>query len=257
LSLYLIDSAKVTEDIVIIKFGRTVKISSLLNSNFIVETNEATPSTLTDPFKTIETLVDYNQISRTLTLRWKVILAPSQGYVIRVNGLVDAANITIPEEQISFVSSGESATPSLLETYTGTIINQVLVEDKSIRSDIETGYQILAKNPNFYIESINPTNGEYYVDDSENNGRIIVTFSSRPASNFINSKYFKAQRKKIQRTPSRWESVTAEVSMHSWKAEVYIDFPSNDATPAFFTEDKTYFETGYKYRVIVSAEVGI
>lgn len=257
MSLYLIDSTKVTEDIVIIKFGRTVKISSLINSNFIVQTNDATPSVVANPFKTIESLLDFNQISRTLTLHWKVILAPNQGYTIRVNGIVDAANMVIPEEQISFTSAGESATPSLLESYSGTIVNEVLIEDKSIRTDIETGYQILAKNPDFYIESVSPSNGEYYVDDTEVNGRTIIRFSSRPASNFINSKYFKVQRKKVQRTPSRWESVTANISMHSWKAEVYIDFPSNDATPVFFTEDKTYFEIGYKYRVIVSAEVGI
>ena len=70
-------------------------------------------------------------------------------------------------------------------------------------------------------------------------------------------KYFKAQRKKIQKTPSRWESVPAEISMHSWKPDVYIDFPSDDATPVYYVDGKNYFESGYKYRVIVSAEVGL
>jgi hypothetical protein len=71
------------------------------------------------------------------------------------------------------------------------------------------------------------------------------------------SKYFKPQRKKIQKTPSRWENVDTNISMHSWKPDVYVDFPSTDATPVFYIDDKTYFEKGYKYRVIVSSEVGI
>ena len=45
--------------------------------------------------------------------------------------------------------------------------------------------------------------------------------------------------------------------MHSWKPEVYVDFPSLDATPSFNTDDLSYFETGYKYRIIVSENIGI
>jgi hypothetical protein len=45
--------------------------------------------------------------------------------------------------------------------------------------------------------------------------------------------------------------------MHSWKPEVYLDFPSQDATPSFFVAGKEYFESGYKYRIIVSKEIGI
>lgn len=256
MALYLIDNALVTVNTVVIKFGRTIKISSLLNQNFIVQTNEATPSVVSSPFKTIDTLVDYNQISRTLTLYWNTVLDGNQSYVVRLVNLVDSSGFTVSEEQISFTTDPESATPSSLNSVVGTIVNEVLIEDKSIRANIETGYQIVAKNPEFYIESVNPTNGEYFVDDSETNGRVTIVFNTRPASNFIGSSYFKAQRKKIQKTPSRWESVGALVSMHSWKSEVYIDFPSDDATPVFNTDNKVYFESGYKYRVIVSSEVG-
>ena len=45
--------------------------------------------------------------------------------------------------------------------------------------------------------------------------------------------------------------------MHSWKPEVYVDFPSLDATPSFNTDGKQYFESNYKYRIIVSKDVGI
>jgi hypothetical protein len=257
LSLYLIDNATVTANTVIIKFGRTVKISSLLNQNFIVETDSATPSAVTNPFKTIESLIDYNQINRTLTLYWKVILPSNSQYRIKVKNLVDAAGAVIPEEYISFATQTEAATPNILNTSQAPILNQVLVEDKSIRSDIETGYKILAKNPNFYIESVVPKNGDFFITEDENNGRVVIKFNQRPASNFINSKYFKVQRKKIQKTPVRWESVIANVSMHSWKPEVYVDFPSDDATPVYNMDNKLYFEDNYKYRIIVSSEVGI
>jgi len=256
-ALYLIDNATVSVNTVNIKFGRTIKISSLLNLNFKVFTDAATPVEVLSPFKTINTLTAYNQISRTLTLYWNTVLLPSTNYVIRVQNLIDSSGIVIPEERITFTSQTNAATPSVLQESNATVLNEVLIQDKSIRTDIETGYQIIAKNPNFYIESVSPANGEFYLNNDENNGRVTITFSSRPASNFLTLKYFKAQRRKIQKTPSRWENISANVSMHSWKPDVYVDFPSSDATPVYYTDDKTYFESGYKYRIIVSAEIGI
>lgn len=257
MALYLIDSATVSVNTVNVKFGRTVKIASLVNANFTVFTDAATPIQVGSPFRTINTITDYNQISRTITLYWDVVLSSNTDYVIKITNLVDSSGVTIAEERISFTSQTNAATPSILQESQATVLNEVLIEDKSIRADIETGYQILAKNPNFYIESINPSNGDFYLSNDENNGRVTITFSSRPASNFLTNKYFKAQRKKIQKIPSRWETVSAQVSMHSWKPDVYVDFPSDDATPVYYTDDKTYFESGYKYRVIVSGEVGI
>lgn len=257
MSLYLIDNATVSVNTVNIKFGRTIKISSLVDENFTVQTVEATPRIISNPFKDIQTLTNYNQISRTLTLYWNTVLSGNTDYEIKIANLVDSSGMVIPEESITFTSQVNAATPSILQTNLGTVVNEVLIEDKSIRADIETSYQILAKNPNFYIESTNPISGDFYLNNDENNGRVTISFSSRPASNFLRSRYFKAQKKKIQRTPARWEPIEAQISMHSWKPDVYIDFPSNDATPVYYTEDKEYFETGYKYRVIVSAEVGI
>ena len=257
MALYLIDSATVTVNTVNIKFGRTIKIASLINANFIVQTDSATPVQTSSPFRTINTITDYNQISRTLTLYWNSVLSSNTDYVVRVTNLVDSSGLTVAEEKVSFTSQTNSATPSILQQSQATVLNEVLIEDRSVRADIETGYQILAKNPDFYIESTNPSNGDFYLNNDENNGRVTVIFSSRPASNFLTLKYFKAQRKKIQKTPSRWENVPAEISMHSWKPDVYIDFPSDDATPVYYVDGKNYFESGYKYRVIVSAEVGL
>lgn len=257
MALYLIDNAIVGVNTVIIKFGRTIKISSLLNANFIVQTDAATPSVVSSPFKAIQTLTDYNQINRTLTLYWNTILSSNTNYLIRIVNLIDSSGITVPEEQIRFNIGTQGATPSSLASPVGTIINEVLIEDKSVKTDIESGYQILAKNPNFYIESVSPSTGDFFVLTDENNGRATITFSTRPASNFVTNQYFKVQRKKIQKTPSRWESVSTKVSMHSWRPVVYVDFPSLEATPSYYSDNKEYFESGYKYRITISKEIGI
>lgn len=257
MALNLIEYATVGPDIVVIKFARTVKISSLVNANFIVETVSSTPSTVANPFRSIQSINDYNQISRLLKLYWNKILNGQQDYYIRVNGLVDAAGQVIPEEKIKFTIQN-SSTPTAIAEPKPPVIEQILVEDKSILVEPYTTYQIIAKNPDFYITSVEPANGDFYLDNDYNNGRITVFFNERPASNFLNTTYFKAQRKKIQKTPVRWESIPVKISMHSWKPEVYIDFPSlADATPSYNTDNKDYFESNYKYRIIVSENVGI
>ena len=255
--LNLIDYASVGIDKVKIKFGRTIKISSLTNDRFIVQTTDATPSAVNSPFKTINTLSDYNTISRTLTLYWDKVLTSGQEYYIRAVGLLDAANEVVPEEKIVFTKI-DQATPSGFSLTTVPTIEEILVEDNSIITEAYTSYQIIAKNPDFYIVSFDPSNGDFYLNNDYNHGRVIITFSSRPATNFLSNKFFKAQRKKIQKAPSRWENISTKVLLHSWKPEVYVDFPSlNDATPSYFTEGKDYFEKNYKYRIIVSKEVGI
>lgn len=257
MSIYLIDEATVNSDTVIIKFGRTVKISSLINANFIVQTDAATPVVISSPFKAIQSLTDYNQISRTLTLYWNKILASNTDFVLRIVNILDSSGILVAEEQIKFSTSIESATPIALQGPSGTIVNEVLIEDKSIRADLETGYQIIAKNPSFYIESILPSSGEFFVDNDYNNGRITITFSQRPASNFLTNQFFKVQKKKIQKTPIKWQNLNIKISMHSWRPIIFIDIPSLDATPVYYTDGKDYFESGYKYKIFISKEVGV
>ena len=256
MALYLIESASVDADVVVVKFGRTVKISSLINANFSVQTTDATPVVISSPFTAINTITDFNQISRTLRLFWDVQLTSGEEYEIIISNIKDAVNETIPTEKIKFTKL-DDATPSTITSYSEPVYEEILIEDKSVRTDAYSTVQILAKNPNFYIASVDPVNGDFYLDNSYNNGRVTIEFNARPASNFLNAKYFKAQRKKIQRTPSRWESLDANISLHSWKPEVYVDFPSNDATPAYTTSNKEYFETGYKYRIILSKDIGI
>lgn len=257
MALNLLDYASVGVDKVKIKFGRTIKVSSITNAKFIVQTTDATPSAVTDPFKTINTLSDYNTISRTLTLYWNKVLVSGQEYYIRAVGLLDAANEVVAEEYIKFTKI-DAATPSGFSTSIVPEIEEILVEDNSVLTEAYTSYQIIAKNPKFYIDSVDPKNGDFYINNDNENGRVTITFNARPASNFLSNRYFKVQRKKIQKAPSRWENISTLVQMHSWKPEVYIDFPSlNDATPSYYTDGKDYFESGYKYKIIVSKDVGI
>lgn len=260
MALSLIDAVvAIDSTMVVIRFQSTIKISSLINENFILQTNTSTPNVISNPFQPIQTIVDYNQISRTLKLYWDedLVLNNNTEYLIRLVNFLDAVNETIDEEQILFTWQSDSATPSTFSSVRAPEVGEVLVEDKSIRTDAYTSVQILAKNPDFYISDVVPSNGDFYLENDYNSGRIKITFNSRPASNFLNNTYFKSQRKKIQRTPTRWENIETRVQMHSWKPEVYIDFPSLDATPTYYTEDTEYFESGYKYRIIVSKDVGI
>ncbi len=255
-ALNLLEYAQVDLNTVVLKFGRTIKISSLVNQNFTVQTNAATPTVIGGPFQTINTITDYNQISRTLTLYWDQQLAPNTDYIIRVRGFLDAANELIDEEQVLFTKT-DDATPSSFSSIRVPEIQEILIEDHSIRADAYTSMQIIAKNPNFYIKSVDPQNGDFYLDNDYNNGRVAILFNARPASNFLNKNYFKIQRKRIQRTPTRWQNLEPEISTHSWKPEVYVDFPSTDATPSYFTAGAIYFENDYKYRIIVSKDIGI
>jgi hypothetical protein len=254
-ALFLIDQAKVNAYSASIKFGRTVKISSLKNENFKVYTDAATPAQVSAPFEIINTIKDYNQISRIISLYWKANLVDGQSYFIRIENIVDSAGSIVSYEIIKFTYVS-SATPSDKEFVDpGTI--PVLIEDRSVKTEVDISYNIIAKNPLFYIENIDPVDGDFYLSNDYNYGRVTVTFNEKPASNFLNNRYFLCQRKKIQKGPSRWENITTSVSTHSWRAEVYIDFPSLDATPSYFTPDKDYFEQGYKYRIKISKDIGI
>lgn len=252
----LVDTFIVGVNTLQIKFSRTVQPSSLLDENFVLTKELATPVTVSSPFRDISTLVHYNSISRTLTLYWNTVLDSESEYKVTINNLKDGSGLAIASTSFSFTTPAAAATPSSLVA-TGTVIEEVLIQDKSIRTDLESGYQIIAKNPSFYVESVSPTNGDFYIGRDENDGRVTISFSEKPASNFLTSKYFKAQRKPMQRTPARWEKVETQISLHSTNPDVFIDFPSNDATPVYNTDGKTYFEKGYKYRIIVSKEVGI
>lgn len=233
-----------------IKFSSIPKVSFLTNDHFTLVT-DVTP--IENPFREIQPNNDYDSIGRILTLRLAAPLESNTSYRLTVDGLADTADRTIPSEFFDFTTGVVIATsilPPVQET--------VAIRDYSIRSHaFLTGDTILNPHPDFYIVSTDPENQEVLLPEDYSNGRITIVFSQQPKLSYMNSQYFKAQRKLVQRAPSRWETLDAHVALAADNPWVYVDFPSNDESPVYNVEGRTYFVDGYKYRVKVSRNVSI
>lgn len=252
----LIEELVVRDNSLAVKFLRTVRVSSITNPRFTLAENAATP--ITSAFKAIEVSEDYDAISRTLLLYFSASLKSNTSYTLTISGLQDASGATIPTESVDFTTSDVTTTsddeaPPLPEPPP----EIVEIEDHSVRDPVFTGSAVMAINPTFYVTGTDPDQAEPLVTTGYNDGRVTLRFSSYPASGFINSTYFKAQRKKISREFNRWETLPAQVTTDSSRPWVYVDFPSTDATPVYHMPDKEYFPVGYKFRVRVSRDVGI
>lgn len=241
------------KDALRISFDVTPKVSDISLSKFELWTTDATPVQFTDPFFPIALSEDYNSISRQLYLALKqtVTLEPTVVYRFYVKGLKNAAGVVQPDAYVDFTVADE-----VTGEVTEPIPDPIIVEDKSVKVSSLTDINVLTSSlGGLFVESTDPSNGDYYLDGDYGSGRITIEFSESPATFYLNSKYIKAQRKPMKWGPSRWESVSVEVSTDSVEPWVYVDFPSNDATPVYAQPGHTYFETNYKYRVIVSKKV--
>lgn len=247
----LIEAFQATDTYVQLKFSKTIKISSLTDNKFSLYIDSSTP--VPSAFESLDLYNDYDTISRRLILRFATALTPSSNYTVTVSGLLDAAGNTISTESTTFATSATvSALPTVPE-------QQVIeIEDHSIRSRAFTSTEtVYVSNPEFYVVEADPFPDELLIPVDYNTGRLKIVFSKRPGSNYINSTYFKVQKKQVSRSPSRWETVdSAIISLDADDPFVYINFPSIDATPVYGVIDKNYFENGYKYRVKVSKLVG-
>lgn len=247
----LIEAFQATDAYIQVKFDKTIKISSMVDESFALYTNGSTP--VVSAFESIDIYNDYDTISRRLVLRFAQTLLPSTTYTFAISGLVNASGATIPSETTTFTTS---ETVNALPVVPSQI--PIEIEDHSIRSRVFTSTEtVYVSNPEFYIIETDPTVEELLVPEDYNNGRLKIVFSSRPGSNYINSNYFKVQKKLISRSPSRWESVEDTlITLDADEPFVYINFPSQDATPVYGVYGSNYFQAGYKYRVKVSRLVG-
>jgi len=247
----LIEAFQATDTYVQVKFSKTIKISSLTDDKFDLYVNSSTP--VPSAFAPLDLYNDYDTISRRLILRFASVLSPSTVYTLTVSGLIDAAGNNIASETTTYTTGATvSSSPVVPE-------QQIIeVEDHSIRSRVFTSTEtVYVSNPEFYIIETDPTADELLIPVDYNSGRLKIVFSKRPGSNYINSNYFKVQRKLVSRSPSRWETVSGVIiSLDADDPFVYINFPSTDATPVYGVKDADYFEQGYKYRVKVSRLVG-
>lgn len=251
----LIQEFEVTTARVVIKFGRTLEVASITNDKFeVVDTTASTPTVIVDPFQEIDLSEDYNSISRVLTLHWNEgKLSANSLYELIVSGFEDSAGDSIDDETVSFETDEDISDEPAVDP--APTVTPVVIEDYSILDDATASSEILSNSGNeFYITSSTPADGEYYVENDFENGRVTVTFSTEPDDDYVNSTYFKAQRKIIQRAPVRWETLTTEISKDD--KSVFVDYPSIDDDPTVWaTANENYFAENYRYRLIISKDI--
>lgn len=233
-----------------VPLGVSTKASALTKDNFLLFTHAATPVEILDPFRPIQVVDDYNSLTTTVRLFFDKALTPNTSYNLRITGLLSPTGRVIGDWEEPFV------TPAIAPAFSDEPPepDPVVVEDHSIISDIYTNLDLIAAgNAEFFVKKIDPD--EPFIEATQNDGRVTITFSDPPLSSYVNSTFFKAQRKEISRSLTKWTAVTAQISQSG--SNVYIDFPSIEATPVYHTAGKNYFAEGFKYRVRVSNNVGM
>jgi hypothetical protein len=248
-----------------VKFNRHPKVDTLISDNFrlfvtqepdlaIVESDDQwSPSVeeedptkeLVAPFKSIDSSKDYNSISRTLILKLKNPLDAETHYRLYTSSAIrNAAGINTLTDAKVFKSQYDSGGPSIADP------DPVHIEDYSILpgSGGSGGDVIdsIGGSPNgFTIVESDPVDGDYFVEQDHNSGKITIYFSQIPDSNYLNEQYIKVQRKKNQIAPIRWE--TLSVGFFHDAKQLSIDFPE--------IYDQIYFEEGYIYRIKLSRHI--
>lgn len=240
-----------------LKLSLTVDIDTLINDNFDLAIDGATPSPIVDPFETIDVIRDYDSISRTITLYYANPLVGDTDYVLTISGLKTPYQETIATSEVTFTTPTDT---TIDPTEQVPVSDPVVIEDNSIRDitavDLTTSL-VLSADTDLRISSVVPAPDQaYYVSSSYNEGRIEITFNTIIAANFVSSDYFRVQRKTVGRGMARWEDVATIVTSDSTSGVVIIYLPSNDATPVYGEPDLTYWEAGYKYRLRISGSIG-
>lgn len=240
-----------------LKLSLTVDIDTLINDNFDLAIDGATPSPIVDPFETIDVIRDYDSISRTITLYYANPLVGDTDYVLTISGLKTPYQEVIATSEVTFTTPTDT---TIDPTEQVPVSDPVVIEDNSIRDitavDLTTSL-VLSADADLRITSVVPEpDNAYYLSSSYNEGRIEITFNTIIAANFVSSDYFRVQRKTVGRGMARWEDVTTIVTSDSTSGIVIIYMPSNDATPVYGEPDLTYWEAGYKYRLRVSGSIG-
>ena len=194
---------------------------------------------------------NYNSISRVLTLFFSSQLTPNAQYMLSVSGIVDVAGITVPDTEYIF-SVPANVNPTVVPIET-----PVLIEDHSILETPFTSLDVISQlNPTFYITNTNPGTDIVFLDPSQNNGRIAITFNVSPGASFINSSYFIVQCKPLSRGFNRWSTITnTMVSLDQVLPIVYMDIPSTDATPVYNQTGAVYYQDNFKYRIKISSAI--
>lgn len=242
----LIELLEITLEHVVIKFSSSIKVSTISQDSVLLFVDGATPSQVFNPFDDFNAIDNYNSISRTLKIYWNQdILEASTDYYLTVTGLKNAASELYGDVNIQFATSALliDTPPPPSDPPIPTIEDHSIIKTISYETDSATPIdETLSLN----FVSSDPDDGAYWIDEDYNNGRIAITFSIAPSLDKVSSAYFKAFKKEIKQTPTKWERVDVVLSVDASSPIVYIDFPPDGATPA------SYFEQNFEYKVIVS-----
>lgn len=247
----ILQDAEVTNGYVYLKFKDTIQLVSLVPEAFTVATNVATPVEVTDPFSDFTIANNYNTISRALKLYWNHnALTPETDYTLTISGLKDAAGRDLDVSFLHFTTEA-SVDPDDGEVEPPTAV-EIVIDDYSIITDIDfSETEVIGDDDALDIVSSSPIDGAFFIDNDANNGRVSITFTDKPSLEKTSNRYFKAFRKKVQRAPVKWESLSVVVSADSSGPIVNVDFPSLDDEPVYYTADSDYFEDGYKYKIVI------
>lgn len=257
----MFSSIIVTDEAIQLKFEASPKAASLTNDKFRVMTTAATPAEVTGALDSINIDNDWNGIRRTLILHFNNLEAGT--YNLVVNGIVDSAGRPLGSYSYEFTivddvsEGGESPDPDPGDD--DDIIPGPQVEDHSIIPDAFSTIDTIpigvgGTGTGFHLVKADPDPNDLFVDSEYNNGRIALTFSQRPATQFLTNEYFKVQRKQIGEY-NRWQRLPIKIGLDSSRPKVYLYIPSTDATPVYNTQGHEYFESGTKYQVKISREV--
>lgn len=252
-----VDEIIVNDAQILIKFGISIKTSTLINANFLLSYQTASPSEIANPFKTIVLADDYNSISRVLTLEFNSgVLQASTDYELLITNLKNASGVT-QSNAIHLFSTDSDPIPTPEEERQQppevTIIDHSIVPDVVFVDTSSTA----SSDTVFALVESDPENWDVFLPEDYNKGVVTLKFNIKPNSDFLTSTYFFAQKKAIQRRPGRWETVSIVITEDPSYPWVYIKFPSNDATPVYDTSGAVYYEENYKYRVRISKDLGI
>jgi hypothetical protein len=252
----LIETAQVTTTYLNIKFEPSVKVSTLVNPAFTVTNITADPDTVVaSPFKPIDITKDYNSLAKVLTLYWNDgVLAPSTAYTIAIDGLKNAAGTDLDPGTVEFTTPTTLPTEPEENDVNVPPDPPVIVDFTLESGDYDFVEEQEATSDRLKVMKTSIEDGEIFVESTHNKGRFIVRFNRRPALPFVNGEFFRVQRKEIKRSPSRWESVKAFISIDPIQPWVYVDFPTADERYGLL--DQEYFVENFKYRLIISKHVG-
>jgi hypothetical protein len=260
----------ITTDFIQVKFVANLDVATIIDNNFVLQDDQATPSTYPDAFEPIILARDFSSISRMLTLWWKT--SPATGdYCLEIANLSTYLNEVVEDSSIVFTWTAplESATPIDTEEVLRPSREPIDTEDYSIKSitwSEEVTSDVIAPSTTLNVIDLAPgTQNHYQVGAAENGGRIDVLFDSAILMNYASSIYFPLSKKKIKKGLSQWIPVQAKLLVSIDSKIVSILLPATDVDGNVIYSDEIaeqdipnyiFFEAGYKYKLTLSTLIG-